>query len=92
MKPPGPLLRDLKNLGPKSEAALARVGIVTPEEFCAVDPFDVYVRLKVQVPGTSLVVLYALIGAIEGQHWLEVKRQRRSEILVRLDDRGLAPK
>jgi DNA transformation protein len=35
--------------------------------------------------------LYALIGAIEGRHWQEVKRERRTEILLRLDEMGLAP-
>ncbi len=33
-----------------------------------------------------------LIGAIDGQHWQDVKRDRRTEILVRLDDMGIAPK
>jgi DNA transformation protein len=36
--------------------------------------------------------LYALIGAIDDLHWLDIKRDRRTEILVRLDDMGLAPK
>jgi DNA transformation protein len=85
-------LRDLKNLGLKTEGMLAGVGITTAEQLLQADPFDVYARLKKTVPGTSLVALYALIGAIEGQHWQDVKRDRRTEILVRLDDMGIAPK
>ena len=85
-------LRDMKNLGPKTEGMLARIGITTQEQLLQADPFEVYARLKKDVPGTSLVALYALIGAIDGQHWQEVKRDRRTEILVRLDDMGIAPR
>jgi DNA transformation protein and related proteins len=84
-------LRDMKNLGAKTEAMLAAVGIVSPEQLLAADPFAVYALLKAQVPGTSVVALYALIGAIDGQHWLDVQKERRTEILLRLDDRGIAP-
>jgi DNA transformation protein len=85
-------LRDLKNLGEKTEARLAQVGIFTPDQLLQSDPFEVYARLKKHVPGTSLVALYALIGAIDDQHWLDVKRERYTEILIHLDDRGIAPK
>jgi DNA transformation protein len=85
-------LQDMKNVGAKFGLALARVGIESPQQLQAADPFDVYARLKRDVPGTSLVALYALIGAMEDQHWLEVKRERRTEILLRLDDMGIAPK
>ncbi len=85
-------LHDMKNIGTNFEQALARVGIETPQQLQAADPFKVYAQLKRHVPGTSLVALYALIGALENQHWLEVKRERRTEILLRLDDMGIAPK
>ena len=51
-----------------------------------------YAELKVKVPGTSLNFLYALIGAIDDVHWQEVKRTRRTEILLRLDEMGIAPR
>jgi DNA transformation protein len=86
-----PRLRDLKGLGPKSERVLPLVGITTVEQLEASDPFDIYARLKMRAPGTSLNALYALIGAIEGRHWQEVKRERRTEILLRLEEMGLAP-
>lgn len=82
----------MKNLGPKSEEMLSHVGITTPSQLRNADPFELYARLKTSVPGTSLVALYALIGAINDQHWLQVKRDRRTEILIRLDDMGMAPK
>jgi DNA transformation protein len=81
----------LKGLGPKSSAALRSIGIASTEELRARDPFDVYAELKAKVPGTSLNFLYGLIGAIEDVHWQEIKRARRTEILLRLDEMGIAP-
>jgi DNA transformation protein len=81
----------LKGLGPKSSAALQTIGIHSIEELRARDPFDVYAELKTKVPGTSLNFLYALIGAIEDLPWQEIKKTRRSAILFRLEDMGIAP-
>ena len=82
----------LRGLGPKSRAALLRIGIATADELRALDPFEVYARLRAAVPGTSLNMLYALIGAVDGCDWRDVARHRRTEILLRLDTMGLAPK
>lgn len=80
------------NLGSKSQTWLRQVGITTPAQLRAVDAFTLYARLKTEVPGVSLNLLYALIGAQEGLHWQVVKRERRSDILLRLDDMGIAPR
>ena len=85
-------LRDLKGFGPKSEEILANVNVNSVEDFMAVDPFDLYKELKEKVKGTGLNSIYAIIGAREGLHWQEVSRTRKSEILMRLDDMGIAPK
>jgi DNA transformation protein len=85
-------VRDMKGLGPRSEAWLAQVGIHTPDALRAADPFEVYARLHAEVPGFNLNGLYALIGAIEERSWLEVKRERRTEILLRLEQMGLVPR
>ena len=85
-------LRDLKGFGPKSEAILAKVNIGSVEEFMASDPFELYKQLKLHVKGTGLNSIYAIIGARENIHWQEVARTRKIEILMRLDDMGLAPK
>ena len=85
-------LRDLKGFGPKSEEILAKVEVNSVEEFMATDPYDLYEALKKKVKGTGLNSIYAIIGAQEGIHWQEVSRTRKTEILMRLDDKGLAPK
>jgi DNA transformation protein len=68
------------------------VGIHSLAELQTRDPYEVYRQLKKRVPGTSLNFLYGLIAAVEGCSWREVHRTRRKEILLRLDDMGLAPR
>jgi DNA transformation protein len=82
----------LPGFGPKSADALRRIGIDSLEELRARDVYDVYRQLKATAPGTSLNFLYALIAAREGSDWREVQKQQRTEILLRLDELGLAPK
>lgn len=85
-------LRDLKGFGPKSEEILAKVNIHNVDEFMACDPFELYKQLKLTVKGTGLNSIYAIIGARENIHWQEVAKTRKVEILMQLDDMGLAPK
>ena len=85
-------LRDLKGFGPKSEEILATVGIYSVTDFMETDPFELYARLKREVKGTGLNSIYAIIGAREDIHWQQVAKTRKEEILMRLDDMGLAPK
>ena len=85
-------LRDLKGLGPKSEEILAKVNINSVDDFMASDPYSLYKDLKEKVKGTGLNSIYAIIGARENISWLEIAKTRKSEILMRLDDLGLASK
>jgi DNA transformation protein len=82
---------ELKGLGDKSTDMLKSIGISTVNEFMAKDPFVIYASLKKQDPSISLNMLYAIIGAQENLHWQEVATTRKTEILMRLDDMGLAP-
>ena len=81
----------LKGFGPKSTQMLQKVGISSIEELMQIDPYQLYSQLKKNLPGTSLNMLYAIIAAQEGTDWREVARNRKTEILFRLDDMGLAP-
>ena len=84
-------LRDLKGFGPKSEEILAKVGVCSVEQFLSCDPFVLYADLKREVKGTGLNSIYAIIGAQQDRHWQDVARKDKEEILLRLDDMGLAP-
>lgn len=84
-------LKDLNSFGPRSEEILAEVGIHSVEDFMAIDPFELYAKIK-PLKGMGLNSIYAIIGARENISWIEVKNTRKAEILMRLDDLGLAPK
>ncbi len=85
-------LRDLKGFGPKSEEILASVDIRSVDEFMQTDPYELYALLKEKMKGIGLNSIYAIIAAQEDIPWLEVARTRKMEILLRLDDMGIAPK
>jgi len=84
-------LRDLNGFGPKSEEILEKVGIIGVEDFMAIDPYELYRQLK-PIKGMGMNSIYAIIGARENVSWLEIARERKTEILLTLDDMGLAPK
>jgi len=81
-----------QGLGPKSREQLAAIGIRTPDELRASDAFDVYARIKTHWPCASRNLVYALLGAQEGRDWRDIARERRTEVLLRLDAMGLAPR
>ncbi len=85
-------ISDLPGLGPKSEAVFAELGINNVDDFMNIDPYELYRLLKTAVKGTGLNSIYAILGARENLHWLEISRTRKTEILQRLDDMGIAPK
>ncbi|QZA81203.1 TfoX/Sxy family protein [Deefgea piscis] len=82
----------LKGLGPKSRAMLAKIGIHTAQQLRDANAFEVYAQLRQVVPNVSLNMLYALFGAQEDVSWQSIKKERKTEILLRLDDMGIAPK
>jgi DNA transformation protein len=84
-------IRDLKGLGPNTELLFATIDINTVEDFHRIDAYDLFVQLKKLDASTSLNLLYSIIGAKENCHWQEIVRTRKTEILIRLDDLGLAP-
>ncbi len=84
-------LKDLNGFGPRSEEILAEVNIHSLKEFMAIDPYDLYVLIQ-PMKGMGLNSIYAILGARENISWIEIKNTRKMEILMRLDDLGIAPK
>ncbi len=84
-------LRDLNGFGPRSEEILAELNINSIEDFMAINPYELYAQL-LPIKGMGLNSIYAIIGARENRSWLEVSRTQKTEILIKLDDLGLAPK
>lgn len=85
-------LQNLAGLGPKSVLLLNAVGINTVDDFMQADPFELYARMKAGEQSVSLNMLYAMLGAQQDKPWQLIKQTQRIEILMRLDDMGLAPK
>ena len=78
-------LRDLKGLGPASEAQLILAGINTPEDLRRLGAIPAFLKLKQEQGKVSLNFLYALVGAIEGESWLKIAREERSRLLTNLE-------
>jgi hypothetical protein len=74
------------NLGAKSDAALARISIKTLAQLRRVGAVAAYVRLRRAVTGISLNMLYALAGAIDGEDWPRVRRERKLQLLMQVED------
>jgi DNA transformation protein len=84
-------IRDLRNLGPRSEALLAQIGIRSVEELRRRGAPRTYVELKRAGLVSSLNMLWALAGALEpwpeGMHWRAVARgEARLSLLLAVED------
>jgi DNA transformation protein len=79
-------LRDLKGLGPKSEMLLIQVGISTEEELREIGAIRAFIRLKKECSTKpSLNFLYALVGALEGEHWLNIAKHEKGQLIMELE-------
>ncbi|MBA4136888.1 MAG: hypothetical protein C0518_06185 [Opitutus sp.] len=65
-------LGTLLNLGPKSTAWLADVGLNTREELAALGPIETCRRLRSAGHPVNVLMAYALEGALTGTHWNEI--------------------
>jgi hypothetical protein len=84
-------IRDLRNLGLKSEQQLAGIGIHSVEELRRRGAVRTFAELRRARSGASLNMLWALCGALEpwpeGKHWREVARgDERLSMLLALED------
>ena len=89
-------IRDLRNLGAKSEEMLSAIGVRSADELRRRGAVEVFYQLKRAGITSSLNVLWALAGALEpwpeGRHWREVARgDERLSLLLSLEDRENAP-
>jgi hypothetical protein len=65
--PKSPLTK-LPNIWPTTAEALMKIGITTPEEFLARDPYEIFYELKTKVdPTLCRCALAWIVGASTGQ-------------------------
>ena len=84
-------IRDLRNLGLRSEQVLAEIGILTADELRRQGAVRTFAELRRAGPAPSLNMLWALAGALdpwpEGTHWREIARgESRLSLLLAVDD------
>lgn len=74
----------LPNLGLRSQQMLAAVGIDTLQRLRELGAVRAYLRVKRNGGNASLNLLWALEGALTGQHWQVVAKQERLRLLMEL--------
>ena len=84
-------IRDLRNLGARSEQMLAQIGVHTTEELRRRGAVRAFTELKRAGVTSSLNMFWGLAGALEpwpeGRHWREVARgDERLSLLLSLED------
>lgn len=82
---PVPISRML-NLGPRSAEWLATLGIASGDSLRRVGAVAAFVKLKRTQSAASLNLLYALVGALEDVHWTRIRRSRRLELSLAVED------
>jgi len=84
-------IRDLRNLGIKSEQQLALIGVYSADALRKRGAVPAYAQLKAAGVSSSLNLLWALAGALEpwpeGTHWREIARgETRLSLLLAVED------
>lgn len=79
-------LSALPNLGPKSQAILARAGITSIDQLHQLGSLAAYAQAKRSGAQVSLNLLWALEGALSGQPWQVVAREHRTSLLLALEE------
>ncbi len=78
-------LERLPNLGPKSAAWLARVGIHDIETLRALGVDEAIRRLLAADIRPSLNLAYALHAGLQGRHWQALDADERSALILMMD-------
>lgn len=88
-------IRDLRNLGPRSETLLAAIGLYTADQLRARGALETYMALRRTNTARNLNMLWALVGALdpwpEGTDWREVAvGEQRLPLLLAVESREQA--
>ena len=79
-------LAKLQGLGPKSEKCLNEIGIKTRTDLENVGPVRAFLKLRNECSTKpSLNFLYAMVGAIEGKHWVKIAKSEKGRLLLELE-------
>ena len=76
----------LPNLGERSAHLLKQAGILTVGDLRETGPLEVYHRLVVLGERPSLVLLWAMVAGLRGEHWLRVTDDEKQQLKAQLRD------
>lgn len=86
MNTPASQIHDLRNLGPKSQAVLAKAGITSIEQLQSMGAVAAYVQTKRAIGKGNLNLLWALQAALCDLPWQQVAREQRMSLLLAVED------
>jgi len=79
-------LRKLKGLGPKTEKYLNEIGIFTKDELAEIGAVNAFIKLQKEGRvKPSMNFLYAMVGALENEHWMTIAKSERERLLMELE-------
>lgn len=76
----------IRNLGPKSDASFAGVGITTAEELHALGADAAYRRLLAGGSKPHFIAYYALVMGLMGRAWNDCHGDEKAALRARFDD------
>lgn len=77
----GGQVTEMRNIGPSSAQWLVEVGISSPDDLRRVGAAEAYRMVKAWRPwDVTLILLWALEGAIRDVDWMDVTPERRLEL------------
>ncbi len=76
----------LPNLGEKSARVLRSVGIRTVRDLRGVGPVEAYLRARIIGERPSLVLLWAMVAGLRGEHWTSLSTEEKEALKVQLHD------
>lgn len=79
------MIRKLRNLGPQSEAMLAKAGVFTVEQLLRVGSVQAFLAVKRLGGKPSLNLLWAIEGALSDRSWQDVAKNDRLSLLLKLE-------
>lgn len=78
-------LQLLKNLGTASARMLEKAGICSEEELRRSGSVRAWLAVRESGAAPSLNLLWAIEGALTGEHWADLSQETRSALLLELD-------
>ncbi len=79
-------LSKLRGLGEKSEECLNEIGIRTKDDLKKTGAVKVFIKLQKECSHQpSLNFFYAMVGALENEHWANIAKSEKGRLFIELD-------